>query len=408
MVSLLAFARVGDRLFQRDPRIVFWGSAGLSVAGTVSTIVLALTTHAWVAIGAGMVTAGLSGLIGPAATLGAIAIIPAHLRHYSSAIYAVFAVAGYGFGGLMLSGIGQQFGITAALLAVSVPSLVGALLAGLAGRYYVADLDRTNTEVIEDEVIAAAARAGRRPPLLACRGINFSYGTRQVLFDVDLTVGEGELVALLGVNGAGKSTLLRVISGLAFPESGTVRLAGQAITYVDPEPRARAGIVQIPGGHAVFDELTVAENLRLFARGLDGGKAAENQAIQDCYRQFPMLHEHRNTQARLLSGGQRQILGLSRAWLTKPRLLLIDELSLGLAPKIVDQLIDTIREINARGCAVVVVEQSIDTALRIARHAYFMERGRIRFDGRAEELVSRSDLLRAVFLTAGPDDGGRS
>ncbi|MER6529599.1 MFS transporter [Streptomyces sp. NPDC001508] len=399
LVSLFCFARLGDRLFQRDPRIIFWGSAALSVVGICSTIVLAVTTSAPVAIGASLATAAFSGLIGPAATLGGIAIIPAHLRHYSGAIYAIFSVAGYAFGGVMLSGIGEQFGLTAALLAVSVPSLVGALLSGLAGRHYVADLDRANTEVIEDEVIAATVREGRRPPLLTCRGINFSYGTRQVLFDIDLTVEEGEMVALLGVNGAGKSTLLRLISGLAFPDSGTVRLEGQAMTYTDAELRAREGIVQVPGGRAVFEDLTVAENLRLFAHSLGSDRDAVDRALEECYQRFPTLRQHRDRSARLLSGGQRQMLGLSRAWLTKPRLLLIDELSLGLAPKVVDELIDTLRAINAQGTAVVIVEQRIDTALQIARHAYFMERGRILFDGPTADLATRSDLLRAVFLS---------
>lgn len=398
LVSLFCFGKLGDRLFQRDPRIIFWGSAALSLIGICATIVLAVTTSPVVAIGASLATSAFSGLIGPAATLGGIAIIPAHLRHYSGAIYAAFSVAGYALGGVILSGVGQQFGLTAALLAVAVPSLVGALLSGLAGRHYIADLDRTNTEVIEDEVIAAAVREGRRPPLLTCRGINFSYGTRQVLFDIDLTVEKGEMVALLGVNGAGKSTLLRLISGLAFPDSGTVRLDGQAMTYTDAELRSREGIVQVPGGRAVFEDLTVAENLRLFAHSLGRDQDALDEALEECYQRFPTLRQHRDRSARLLSGGQRQMLGLSRAWLTKPRLLLIDELSLGLAPKVVDELIDTLRAINAEGTAVVIVEQRIDTALQIARHAYFMERGRILFDGPTADLATRSDLLRAVFL----------
>jgi ABC-type branched-subunit amino acid transport system ATPase component len=234
--------------------------------------------------------------------------------------------------------------------------------------------------------------------MLACKGVDFSYGKLQVLFGVDFTVDDGELVALLGVNGAGKSTLLRVISGIGLPSAGTVRYRGLDVTYLDAERRLRLGITQVPGGRAVFTPLSVVDNLRVYgyALGRDGRKL--DQAIDRCFAAFPQLAARRNQLASTLSGGEQQMLGLCKALILQPRLLLIDELSLGLAPVVVGRLLDMVREINADGTAVVLVEQSVNIALSVARHAYFMERGEIRFDGSSSDLLGRDDLLRAVFL----------
>src|SRR5207244_7333203 len=228
--------------------------------------------------------------------------------------------------------------------------------------------------------------------------VDFSYGKLQVLFDVDFTVDDGEMVALLGVNGAGKSTLLKVISGIGLPSAGSIRFRGQDVTYLDAERRLRLGITQVPGGRAVFPPLSVVDNLRVYGYALGRGERGLGKAIERCFEAFPRLAERRNQPASTLSGGEQQMLGLCKALILDPRLLLIDELSLGLAPVIVAQLLDMVREINAEGTAVVLVEQSVNIALQVARHAYFMERGEIRFDGPSDELLRRSDLLRGVFL----------
>jgi ABC-type branched-subunit amino acid transport system ATPase component len=242
--------------------------------------------------------------------------------------------------------------------------------------------------------------------MMACRKINFSYGQLQVLFDVDFTVDDGEMVALLGTNGAGKSTLLKVISGIGLPSAGTVRFRGEDITYLDAERRLRLGITQIPGGRAVFGRMTVVENLRSFGYTLGRDRRALDTAIGRCLDTFPRLAERRNSFASTLSGGEQQMLGLSKALMLRPRLLLIDELSLGLAPVIVSQLLEMVRAINADGTAVVLVEQSVNIALNLVEHAYFMEKGEMRFNGRSDDLLARTDLLRAVFLQGAASRSG--
>jgi ABC-type branched-subunit amino acid transport system ATPase component len=241
--------------------------------------------------------------------------------------------------------------------------------------------------------------------VLACRNVDFSYGQLQVLFGVDFTVDDGEMVALLGVNGAGKSTLLKVISGIGLPNRGSVRFRGTDITFLDAERRLRLGVTQIPGGRAVFGPMTVVENLRSFGYTLGRNSKELDSAIERCFDAFPRLAERRNQNASTLSGGEQQMLGLSKGLILRPQLLLIDELSLGLAPVIVGQLLEMVRRINAEGTAVVLVEQSVNIALNLVDHAYFMEKGEIRFDGPAQDLLARDDLLRAVFLE-GVDAGG--
>jgi ABC-type branched-subunit amino acid transport system ATPase component len=206
------------------------------------------------------------------------------------------------------------------------------------------------------------------------------------------------MVALLGTNGAGKSTLLRVISGLALPAAGTVRLAGGDITFVDAERRQGLGITQIDGGSAVFGPLSVMDNLRTFAFSLGRDRRRFDKAVEAGFEAFPVLAERRNQLASTLSGGEQQMLALTKALILRPRLLLVDELSLGLAPKVVTDLLAMVRSINEAGTAIVLVEQSITTALKLVHHAYFMEKGEIRFDGSAEHLLERGDLLRSVFL----------
>jgi ABC-type branched-subunit amino acid transport system ATPase component len=155
------------------------------------------------------------------------------------------------------------------------------------------------------------------------------------------------------------------------------------------------GVAQVPGGRAVFGPLTVAENLQVVARG---GRRGSSASLDDVFAAFPRLAERRNQAAATLSGGEQQMLGLSKALLLRPRILLVDELSLGLAPKVVSELLAMVRRINQEGTAVVLVEQSVNVALSIADHAYFMEKGEVRFDGPAAKLLDRNDLVRSVFL----------
>jgi ABC-type branched-subunit amino acid transport system ATPase component len=227
---------------------------------------------------------------------------------------------------------------------------------------------------------------------------DFSYGPVQVLFDVNFEVYKGECVALLGTNGAGKSTILRCISGLEVPERGVLRLNGRNITFVAPEQRVKHGIVQLPGGKGVFPSLTVMQNLKVAAR-LRGGTAAELDArIADVLELFPELADRPKQLAKSLSGGQQQMLALARVLMQEPEILLIDELSLGLAPVVVQRLLELVDRLRARGQTMMIVEQSLNVALAISDRAIFLEKGTVKFEGNAQELLERDDLARAVFF----------
>jgi ABC-type branched-subunit amino acid transport system ATPase component len=236
--------------------------------------------------------------------------------------------------------------------------------------------------------------------LLDIRGLRASYGAVEVLRGIDFTVAKGEIVALLGTNGAGKSTILRCISGLLGPDSGEVFFEGRDIAGVTTEETVRCGITQIPGGRGLLPNLTVEENLRMGAYPIRRDRGAVKAGFEKVYTTFPRLAERRKQLAGYLSGGEGQMLAVGRALMLRPKLMMIDELSLGLAPLIVQQLVQTVREINESGVSMILVEQSANLALSITDHAYFIEKGVIRFDGSSRELLERDDLLRSVFLAA--------
>ena len=236
-------------------------------------------------------------------------------------------------------------------------------------------------------------------PILSCRGVDVAYDKVQVLFGVDLDVEQGEIVALLGTNGAGKSTLLKAVSGIVAPSAGTIIFDGKDITTADAVATATQGIVQVPGGKAVFPTLTVEEHFKVGAWLFADEDPAEVQARTDeVLAMFPRLQERWDQMAGNLSGGEQQQLALGMAFVAKPKLLIIDELSLGLAPSVVGQLLEIVRKIHASGCTIILVEQSINVALTIATKAYFMEKGEVRFSGPTAELLERDDILRSVFL----------
>jgi ABC-type branched-subunit amino acid transport system ATPase component len=235
--------------------------------------------------------------------------------------------------------------------------------------------------------------------MLRLEGIDASYGPVQVLFGVDIEIADGEIVALLGTNGAGKTTILRVISGIIKPDKGAVVWNRVRIDGLRPPGILRRGIVQMPGGRGVFPGMTVQENLEV--AGFSFGKNASRlrERVEAVMEFFPVLAERRKQVAGSLSGGQQQMLTLAKSFIVEPKLLLVDELSLGLAPLIVEELLGIIRRLNADGVSVVLVDQHVDFALDLASRAYFLERGEIRFEGPAESLRGRDDLLRSVFLT---------
>ena len=238
---------------------------------------------------------------------------------------------------------------------------------------------------------------GRRP-VLACKGVEVSYGPVQVLFGVDLEVHEGEIVALLGTNGAGKSTLLKGISGLVKVSRGAVAHNGTNRTNSAPDAMAKSGIGLMPGGRGIFPTLTVEENLRLATWLLRKQKQRVAAARSQALELFPVLGQRMHQQAGNLSGGEQQMLSLAMAFMTRPKLLMIDELSLGLAPTIVSQLLDVVRMLHQMGTTIVVVEQSVNVALELSERAVFLEKGEVRFSGPTSQLLDRPDILRSVFI----------
>jgi branched-chain amino acid transport system ATP-binding protein len=233
--------------------------------------------------------------------------------------------------------------------------------------------------------------------MLEVRGLTVSYGPVRVLQGIDLSVGDGEIVALIGPNGAGKTTTLNAIAGL-LPRSGDVLLDGEPLEPVAEEV-VRRGVALVPQGRRIFPTMTVEENLFMGAYAKGGGWKGSAQRFAPVYEIFPRLAERRRQTARSLSGGEQQMLVIGRALLSEPRVMLIDELSLGLAPKMVLTLLDTIKRLNAeRGTACLLVEQAATAALSIARSAYLLRKGEVVFRGSAEQLRSEVDVLHGAYL----------
>ncbi len=235
-------------------------------------------------------------------------------------------------------------------------------------------------------------------PLLRVEGLEVFYGPIQILFGTSLQLQPGEALALLGTNGAGKSTLLKAIAGLLTAANGTIHHRGDNITGHRAQTRVARGIGMVSGGQAVFPVLSVADNLRVGAFSLGRDSATIRTRTDAVLDLFPQLQPLLKRPAGLLSGGEQQMLAIAKVLLLDPELLLIDELSLGLAPVVVGQLIDVVERLRRDGKTIVVVEQSLNVALHLAERAIFMEKGRVRFEGPTHELQHRDDIARAVFL----------
>ncbi len=398
VLALQRFGRYAEGLFRASPARVLDVTGKALVVAVVAISLGSLMPVFGLMLVLFSVGTALVALTVPGLNSTLLSIVDGSQRAHASALLGLFTALGALVGAVALGQVNVQYGLTGSIVSLLVPGVVGGLVIRSARRTVDADLDAMITGILESEDIAAVVSSGGRLPMLSARGVRFSYGQLQVLFDVDFTVDDGEMVALLGTNGAGKSTLLKVVSGIGLPQGGTVRFRGENITYLDAERRLRLGITQVPGGRAVFGNLDVIENMRAFGYAVKGSRRDIDEAIERSLTAFPRLRERRGSLASTLSGGEQQMLGLSKALILKPRLLLIDELSLGLAPIIVGQLLEMVRAINAEGTAVVLVEQSVNIALSLVDHAYFMEKGQMRFDGPAQDLLGREDLLRAVFL----------
>ena len=234
--------------------------------------------------------------------------------------------------------------------------------------------------------------------LLQLSDIDVSYGPLQVLFGVSLEVDEGQTVALLGTNGAGKSTLLKTAAGLVTPDAGTVVFAGEDVTKLTPEARVQRGLTLIEGGKATFPSLSVADNIRLGAYPFLGEATKVRSRFDAALDLFPQLRPRLEQAAGTLSGGEQQMVAIARALMADPTLLMVDELSLGLAPVVMQEILRVVGEVAASGVTILLVEQSLNIALGLAATAHFMEKGEIRFSGESSELLERGDLVRSVFF----------
>jgi ABC-type branched-subunit amino acid transport system ATPase component/MFS family permease len=393
--------RIGDRLFRRDPRnsvrifgvlVVAYGlflTVGSQLDAVEPLIVL-------VAIANACQLAAFT-QVGPTIS----AVVPYRMRSQAFALigFYIFLLGGF-FGGLAVAAIADDYGERTALLVVVPPAaLIGGVLVMAGSRFMKRDISLVVEELLdEQEEQRRIAADPEHIPVLQVHNLDVSYGPLQVLFDVNLEVQRGEVLALLGTNGAGKSTLLRAISGLVLPDRGVVRMNGRTVTLTDPEIRVAMGMVQVPGGDALFPGQTVAENLQVWSWLIED-PARRADRMQAVLETFPVVRDRMERRAGSLSGGEQQMLALSKAVMLEPELLLIDELSLGLAPLVVQQLLVVVEGLKAQGITMVIVEQSVNVALAIADRAVFMERGHVRFEGPAQDLLERGDLLRAVFLS---------
>jgi ABC-type branched-subunit amino acid transport system ATPase component len=237
-------------------------------------------------------------------------------------------------------------------------------------------------------------------PLLDIQHLDLHYGRVQVLFDLSIRVDAHEFVALLGTNGAGKSTLLKAVSNLSTPSAGHVWFQGEDITGRPPDEIAALGIAHVPGGRGLLADLTVEENLRLGGHLVRRRRAALAEGIERAITLFPWMGQRGRQLAGTLSGGEQQMLAIGRALILQPTLLMVDELSLGLAPVIVEELMGVLSQLHREGVTVLVVEQHATLAMETAERVMFMEKGQLRFSGLAADLRGRDDLLRSVFLGA--------
>jgi ABC-type branched-subunit amino acid transport system ATPase component/predicted MFS family arabinose efflux permease len=395
-------ARYFDRVYRENPAKALAIVGGLIAPSALFTPLQFSVHSRWWFVVLGipqsvLITSAFA-MVGPVL----YAVVPYRLRGMGTAMATMYIFFIGGFGGGVISGfLVDAVGVRGTVLALGVPSaIIGGLLLINGARFIRNDLSLVVEELLEEqEEYNKRNREGADIPVLQLANVDFSYGPVQVLFGVNFEVHKGETLALLGTNGAGKSTVLRVISGLAVPERGVVRLGGRNITYVSPEARARTlGIMQLPGGKGVFPNLTIDQNLAVSAR-LNAKSHKDVQAgIDRMYELFPELAERRKQMATSLSGGEQQMLALARVLIHDPEILMIDELSLGLAPVVVQRLLEVVEQLKARGQTMIIVEQSLNVALAIADRAIFLEKGEVRFEGNARDLLERDDLARAVFF----------
>jgi ABC-type branched-subunit amino acid transport system ATPase component len=405
--GMLAFAAAPwaatryDRLYQESPAKALAWVGALFFPIAIAIPIQFFMPHPVLFAALGIVPSVLSvvifGMISPLL----VGVVPYRLRAQATALSMTVIFLGGGVLGPIVAGLlSDALDERTAILIVTVPfKILGGALLIWAARHIRHDLSMVVDEIEKDAADLEWRAANPDDiPAVQLRDLDFSYGPVQVLFGIDLRVEQGETLALLGTNGAGKSTILRVISGLGVPSRGIVNLHGHDITLTSPQTRVELGIQQLPGGKAVFLPLSVRDNLRTAGWTLRKNGRVLDERIDAVLETFPMLADRLDEPASALSGGQQQLLALAMVLIHEPEVLLIDELSLGLAPAMVGELLVVVERLRAEGQTMIIVEQSLNVAMAIADRAVFIEKGHVRFDGPTAELAARDDIARAVFL----------
>ena len=394
LVGLTMASTVADRVLATRPGRAFTLAGAVLAVNAIAMVALVFSPWLWLSILVLLPTHAMGFLILPTLLTVVSLVVPPRIRAFGLQTIAPWNLMGLVvFQLIFLTGPGM----IASLLMIAGIFVVGAVVVAAGAPGVERDMRAARAASLADQV-SREARATGGNKILICRDIDVVYDATQVLFNVDFDMEDGELVALLGTNGAGKSTLLRAIAGLQEASNGAIFFDGHDVTHRPPHLNARDGVVYMPGGAAVFPGLTVEQNLRAATWSGHEDAAAFSARIEHVLELFPELRDRLDVAAGSLSGGEQQMVALSQAFLMRPRLLMIDELSLGLAPAVVERLLEIVRQISSEGTTVLLVEQSANVALTIAERAVFMEKGEIRFDGSTAELLGRSDLLRAVFL----------
>jgi branched-chain amino acid transport system ATP-binding protein len=396
LLGLTVGAIVATRLARRDIGLVFRMLTVASLVASGFAVLFALAPNVPVAfIGNAGIDASLA-IVGPGVLAALSLAIPSRVRSVGFSIGALFVLPGFlvlPIVGVLGDAVGFRYG-----LLILVPIFaIGGLIVGSASSLIGRDVQdvwnsmRTRTQMLVD-------RHAGRLPLLAVRELSVGYDGVTVLTDMAIEIAEGEIVALVGTNGAGKSTLLRAIGGVVEADHGAIVFDGRDITHLPPDEIARLGVAQVPGGEGIFPNLRVEDNLRVAA--WQGRRRGEHDAdmIDEAFAAFPTLASRRDERAANLSGGQQQMLALAMATITRPKLFLIDELSLGLSPIVVEQLLGAIESMRVAGTAILLVEQSMNVAVAVADRVYVMEAGVVRFSGSAEDLAAHPELLWSVYV----------
>jgi ABC-type branched-subunit amino acid transport system ATPase component/predicted MFS family arabinose efflux permease len=371
---------------------------GLSIAGIgVGLIGMVVSPYGWLSAVFNLVTGIAIGAYQPCYYTLVGIVSPARVRAQAYA-WAILYLGGGALFAPTLADLGENAGYRVALSVLAVTLMAGGLVVMTAASSVRRDAAQAVATLATAAELDEQLRSSGDAALLTVRGLDVAYDGVQVLFGVDIDVKQGEIVALLGTNGAGKSTLLNAVSGLTDPVGGAIFYDGRDITHADAVQTAEVGIVQMPGGKASFPTLTVAEHFRLAGWLHTDDPERLAAATAEVLERFPRLQERWETPAGALSGGEQQQLALGMSFIARPKLLLIDELSLGLSPVVVSTLLDMVRAIHAQGTTVIVVEQSVNVALTLAERAYFLEKGQVRFSGPTADLLGRDDVLRSVFL----------